>query len=79
MYLMLLNSSNFWIHGCNASARCACKTNPAGVAFKGSEDESCNLTIDVTSLFGVRECLVGHGLLEAVGILSNSFHEQNCK
>lgn len=67
-YLMLGNSSNLRVHGCNGSAQHALEPNTAGIALKGSENKSICLPGNVTSGLCICERLVGCCLVQTIGI-----------
>lgn len=66
---MLLNSCNFRIHSLETSAGGTDKSNLSRIALKSTVDESCNLSVDVTCLFGISEGTVCGRLLQTIKIL----------
>lgn len=67
--LVLLDSSNFRVHGCDARARSRRGTNTARVPFESTVDQGIDLALDVTCSLGVSEGLVCSCLLQAGRIL----------
>jgi hypothetical protein len=66
--LVLSQCGDLGVDGGDTGAEDAGETNATGVALEGSVDEGRYHAVDVTGGFGIGECLVCSGLLEAVGI-----------
>lgn len=66
--MVLGQCGDLGIDGGDAGAEDAGETDAACVALEGSVYEGCHHAVDITGGFGIGECLVCSGLLEAVRI-----------
>ena len=66
--LVLLKSGNLRVLGLDRRTKDRLLANGSSVPFEGTEDEGVDHTVNISDRFGIRERLVGDGLLQAVGI-----------
>lgn len=69
--LMLLYGCNLGVNSFDTGASISYKANFAWVSLQGTIDQSIDLSLNISSRFGISESLVGRGLLKTCSILQH--------